>query len=151
VAGLLLEIAGAFQVTGGDVKPAAVSVDVKDDSMGAQFERAQASVIQEFADWLKSEDNPDVIAEAAGRVLLSFSEDVLHALHSCAAGHADRTAVWIRREFAEAMIRFGRALQAQMPAELRHDIAQVLQVRVLEAERRFGQALRSSPPSPSPS
>jgi hypothetical protein len=151
VAVLLLEAAGALQVSGGDVEPAPVSVEVRDDSVYAQFERTQAGVIQEFAEWLKTEQSPDVIAEAAGRLLLSFSEDVLHALRSCAAGHAGRTTAWIRREFAEAMVRFGRALQGQVPAELRHGIAQVLQVRVLEAERQVGQTLLGSPPSPGPS
>jgi hypothetical protein len=118
--------------------------------MCAQFERVQAYVIQGFAEWLKTKEDPAVIAEEAGRVLLSFSEDVLCTLHSCAAGHAGRTTVWIRREFAEAMVRFGRALQGHMPSELRHDIAQILQVRVLEAEHRVSQTLRTSPASPGP-
>lgn len=108
----------------------------------------QRMLLEQFARWVEDGPGTDGVAEVAGRLLERFSEDVLLDLLIVADRMpASDAPLWVRQEFDAALGAFGAALRGHIPKALRHASAQVLQLRMLEAERRMGEALRTWPGS----
>jgi hypothetical protein len=109
----------------------------------------QHALLGQFAAWVSTESSTSAIAEAAGRLMVRVSENVLDALLAVAGGTA-LNALWVRQEFDAAMGHFGVTLRDHVPERHQHEVSQVLQLRMLEAELRVEQALRALSVTPSP-
>lgn len=105
----------------------------------------QQVLLDQFTRWLRTEGSlpRGQIADFAGRLLERYSEDLLGDLLIVAdrIPHAAAPA-WVRAHFNDALAAFGTALRACAPEPLRHAVAQVLQVQVLNAEQRLTTELR---------
>lgn len=96
----------------------------------------------QFTRWVKESPRRDGIADFAGRLLERFSEDTLRDLLAFAGGMPREQAHgWVRQQFDAAVGAFAVSLRNCMPRHVRHEAAQVLQLRLLEAERRLCDGL----------
>lgn len=106
----------------------------------------QQVLLDQFSRWLRDETEADrqQIGEFAGRLLERYSEDLLGDLLIVADRMPAAAApAWVRSHFNDALAVFGTALRACAPEPLRHAVAQILQVKVLDAENRLTAELRN--------
>lgn len=97
---------------------------------------------EQFTRWIQESPQREDIADVAGRLLERFSEDALADLLIVAERMPSSEAPgWVRQQFDGAIGAFGTALRAAIPPSRRHQAAQILQLRLLEAERRLGAGL----------
>jgi hypothetical protein len=78
----------------------------------------------------------EAICASAGELMERFSEAVLRDLAGHASGDPGRvSARWLHERFDHGIGHFAMELRGRTPEHLQHAVAQVLQIKVLQAER----------------
>jgi hypothetical protein len=117
------------------------------EAMPVRLALLQDALLGHFAALIRTQPQTSAFGAAASRLMVQFSDKILEELLPEAARRANGSspAGWARREFDEALARFGRALHQLIPDAQRHGVAQLLQLRMLEAELRLTEALHALP------
>jgi hypothetical protein len=115
-----------------------------DEGVPAQLAEHQRLLLDAFATWIDTAPTSDEIAAAAGNIMQRVADDVLCELLVVAGRMpaGDATA-WVRHQFVTILGRFGLLLRAHIPRDSQHQASQILQLRMLEAERRVGEKLQA--------
>jgi hypothetical protein len=113
-----------------------------EDPLEAHFAARQRLLLDQFSRWLDASPGREGGAHLAGQLLEQVAADTLNDLLA-AAGRLpdDDVPSWVRQQFDSVIGAFGMALRASIPDNQRHQAAQVLQLKMLEAERMLADGL----------
>jgi hypothetical protein len=113
-----------------------------EDPLDAHFAARQRLLLEQFSRWLEALPGREGGAHLAGQLLEQVAVDTLSDLLAVADRLPDEDAPsWVRLRFDSVIGAFGMALRASIPDNQRHQAAQVLQLKMLEAERMLAEGL----------
>lgn len=113
-----------------------------EDPLDSHFAARQRLLLDQFSRWLDASPGREGGAHLAGQLLEQVAADTLSDLLAVADRVPDGDVPsWVRTRFDEVIGAFGMALRGCIPDNQRHQAAQVLQLKMLEAERLLAEGL----------